>query len=328
MNSKLHFPTLVALLVCLSGAITTTAAADKVKVVALEGIQLFPMEIMETKGIAKKYGIDVDLIRVASPAASYTVMQTGDFHIGFGGWLGIALLREKGFKLSNVYSVSGYAVRVMVKADSPLKSVADLKGKRVGLFGGPGAVTTWLFRVVSVKFFGFDPTKETKIHFGAPPLLIGMLDRGEMDAVLILEPFVTQLLETGNYRSIADPGKIWQEKTGQEAMLVAVTVNEPWAKANAEIVRRFLAAYKEALVYLKTKPEVWREIAKAMRVKTDKGAKLLYESTAGSFITRWDKTFIDQQIAYSAELSKVLGPQSDVPAKIPEGTFDMAYAPK
>lgn len=326
MGRKAMTVTLFVLLLIVCGAAPAVAAADKLKVVALEGIQLFPMEIMETKGIAKKHGIDVDLMRVASPTASYTVMQTGDFHIGFGGWLSIAVLRSKGFKLSNVYSMVGYTVEVMAKADSPLKSLAELKGKRVGLFGGPNAATTWLFRVVAVKLFDFDPTKDAKIHYGAPPLLIGMLDRGELDAVLILDPFITQLLETGKYRSIANPGNLWREKTGQQPMLVAVTVNEPWAKANPDVVKRFVAAYKEALTYLKTRPEVWPEIAKAMRVKTEKGARLLHERTADALITRWDKKFIEEQHAYAAELIKVFGESGDIPRQIPEGTFDMSYA--
>lgn len=110
-------------------------------------------------------------------------------------------------------------------------------------------------------------------------------------------------------------------------MLVAVTVNEPWAKANPDVVKRFLVAYKEALVYLKTRPEVWPEIAKAMRVKTEKGARLLYERTESALITRWDSKFIDEQHAYAEELYKVFGAQSEIPAKIPVGTFDVSYAP-
>ena len=326
MNRKSISLMLVAF-VAISSGITSTVAADKVKVVALEGSQLFPVQIMQTKGIAAKHGIEIDLTRVASPTASYTVMQSGDFHIGFGGWLSIAVLRAKGFKLSNVYSMVSYTNDVMVRADSPVKNMAELKGKRIGLFGGANAATTWLFRVVSVKFFGFDPTKDAKIHFGAPPLLIGMLERGELDAVLILDPFITQLLETGNYRSIANLGRIWREKAGQEPMLVAVTVNEPWAKANPDVTKRFVAAFKEALIYLKTRPEVWPEIAKSMRVKTDKGARLLQERTSDALLTRWDKKFIEDQHAYAAELYKTFGGQSDIPEKIPEGTFDMSYAP-
>ncbi len=327
MDRRSIFLTFFSLAALAAGAAPATAA-DKVKVVALEGSQLFPVQIMQTKGIAAKHGIEIDLMRVASPTASYTVMQSGDFHISFGGWLSIAVLREKGFKLSNVYSMLSYTNDLMVKADSPLKSIADLKGKRIGLFGGANAATTWLFRVLSVKYFGFDPTKEAKIHFGAPPLLVGMLERGELDAVLILDPFITQLLETGKFKSIGHIGKIWREKSGQEPMLVAVTVNEPWAKANPEVTRRFVAAFREALIYLRNRPEVWSEIAAAMKVKTEQGAALMRERTVSALITRWDKKFIDDQHAYAAELYKTFGANNDIPEKIPEGTFDMSYAPR
>lgn len=328
MKRKSVFLTLIAVLALAGGGPTTVAAADKVKVVALQGTQLFPVRIMQNKGIAAKYGIEMDLMVVASPQASYVAMQTGDMHIGFTGWIVIALLREKGFKLTNVYSMIAYTNDVMVKVDSPLKSIADLKGKRVGLFGGANSATTWLYRLVVDKFYGFDSMKDSKIHFGAPPLLIGMVDKGELDAVLVLDPFISQMLETGKYRSIGNIGDIWRQKTNQNPMLVAVTVNEPWAKANPDIVKRFVAGFKEALTYLKNTPEAWGELAKGMGVKTDRGVKIMYERTADAFIIRWDKKLIDEQYAYAAELFKTFGKQADIPERVPDGTFDLSYAPR
>lgn len=327
MNSKSIFPTLLALTLFMSAAASMVEAADKVKVVALQGTQLFPVRIMQTKGIAAKHGIDMDLMVVASPQGSYTAMQTGEIQIGFTGWIVIASLREKGFKLTNVYSMISYTNEVMVKVDSPLKSIADLKGRRVGLFGGPNSATSWLYRMIVEKFYGFDPMKESKIHFGAPPLLMGMIDRGDLDAVLVLDPFISQMLESGNYRSIGNLGDIWREKMNQSPMLVAVTVDETWAKANPDVVKRFVAAFREALIFLKDNPEAWKELAKGMGLKTDRGVKILYERTAKALITRWDKKFIEDQYAYAAELYKTFGKQADVPERVPDGTFDLSYAP-
>jgi NitT/TauT family transport system substrate-binding protein len=299
----------------------------RVKVVALQGTQLFPVRIMQSRGIAAKHGIDMDLMVVASPQASYTAMQTGDIQIGFTGWIVIASLREKGFKLTNVYSMISYTNAVMVKADSPIKGIAELKGKRVGLFGGPNSATTWLYRMIVEKFYGFDAMKDSKVHFGAPPLLMGMIDRGDLDAVLVLDPFISQMLETDKYRSIGNLGEIWRQKANQNPMLVAVTVNETWAKANPDVVKRFVAAFKEALTYLKNTPEAWKELAQGMGLKTDRGVKILYERTADAFIIRWDKKLIDEQYAYAAELYKTFGKQPDFPERVPDGTFDLSYAP-
>ena len=353
MQKKVIVLTLLALLPGLSGDVPRTMASNertspsaspmrvaqqtapkadegkptRVKVVALQGTQLFPVRIMQSRGIAAKHGIDMDLMVVASPQASYTAMQTGDIQIGFTGWIVIASLREKGFKLTNVYSMISYTNAVMVKVDSPIKDIADLKGKRVGLFGGPNSATTWLYRMIVEKFYGFDPMKDSKVHFGAPPLLMGMMDRGDLDAVLVLDPFISQMLETDKYKSVAHLGEIWRAKTGQSPMLVSVTVNETWAKANPDVAKRFVLAFKEALTYLKNTPEVWKELAQGMGLKTDRGVKILYERTADALIIRWDKKLIDEQLQYAAELYKTFGKQPDLPERVPDGTFDLSYAP-
>ncbi len=301
--------------------------AARVKVVVLEGTQLFPMHVMQTRGIADKYRLQIELAKVAGPPAVYTMMQTGDFHVGFGGWLSIALMRAQGHKLTNVYSMSGYTNDVMVTSDSPLKSIADLKGKRVGIFGGPTGATTWFFRLVALKYFGIDPIKDSKVHYGAPPLLIGMLEKGELDAILILDPQIVQLLETGKFRSIGNIGDIWRGKTGQDPMLVAVTVNETWARENPAVAKRFVAAYKESLEYLKTHPEIWTELARTTGVKTDQGAKLVQQRSAGNFISRWDQKFIAEQYAFADDVIKAFGHAAGFPKQIPDGTFDLSYAP-
>ena len=327
MNPK---PAIRAVLALFLGVATIVSAPsalalDKVRVTAIQGTQLFPVRIMQSAGIAAKHGLELDVKGVAAPQALYTIMQTNDFEVAFGGWISIALMRDKGFKFTNVFSMISFTNEIMVKNDSPYQSIADLKGKRVGLFGGPTAATSWLFRILAVKKFGFDPVKDIKIKYGAPPLLVGMLDRGDLDAVLILDPFITRLMETGKYRSVGTVGKLWNEATGQNPMLVAVTVYEPWAKQNPDVVRRFVAAFKEAMIYLQKHPESWGPQAKKMGIKTEKGVKMLYERTAPAFITTFDQKLIDDQLAYAAEIIKAFGPQGDVPSKIPAGTFDLSY---
>ena len=300
------------------------AAPARVKVAVIEGTQIFPMWVMQTKGIAEKHQLQIEQTKAANVQGLYTIVQTGDFNVAFGGWPTNALLRAQGHKISNIYSVSRYTNEMLVPVDSALKTFADLKEKRIGLFGGPNATVTWFFRLITVKFFGFDPMKDAKIHFGAPPLLMGMLERGELDAILTLDPHIVRMLETGKFRSIGNVGDIWRAKTGQDPLLVAVTVNEPWARQNPAVVKRFVVAFRESLEVLRTRPEVWTELAKAVGVKTEHGARLLRERSA--FISRWDQTYIDEQYAYAAEVIRTFGDAAGIPKQIPEGTFDLSYA--
>lgn len=298
-----------------------------VKVIVIDGTQRFPLYVMRTRGIADKYNLKVEETPVSGPQAQYTAMQTGDFQVSTTAWFPVVLMRAQGFKFIIVFPVSSYTDDIVVRADSPLKSMADLKGKRIGISGGPASSGTWIFRTEAVRFFEFDPMKEAKVQFGAPPLLIGLLENNELDAILIQNPQVVRLLETKKFRSLASFGDIWREKTGQDVMLVTIVMNEDWAKANRDIAKRFVAAFKESAEYLKTHPEVWSEIAEQIGIKTETGAKLLRERTAKSLLTKWDKKLLDEQYRYGTEVMKIFGDSEGIPKQIPPDTFDMSFTP-
>lgn len=298
-----------------------------VRVTFIDGTQSFPLLVMQTKGIADKHNLKLEENKVAGPQGLATAMQTGNFQVTFRGWLSTAMMRAQGHKAIVVFPLTSYTDDVVARVDSSFKSIADLKGKRIGISGGPATESVWLFRLEAVRFFGFDPLKEAKAQFGAAPLLMGLLENGELDAILVQNPQVVQLLETGKFRSIASLGDIWREKAGQDPLFVSVAMNETWAKANPDIAKRFVAAYKEAIEYLKTHADVWPEMAKSLGIKTEAGAKLLRERTAGGLLTKWDKKFIDEQYRYAAEVIKVFAEAKEFPKQIPEGTLDMGYAP-
>ncbi len=214
-----HVSALVALLVAAQEGRAASAALKEekakpatVKVTFIEGTQSFPLLVMQTKGIADKYNLKLEENRVAGPQGLATAMQTGNFEVSFRGWLSTALMRSQGHKAIVVYSLTSYTDDVVARVNSPFNSIADLKGRRIGISGGPATESVWLFRLEAVRFFGFDPLKESKVQYGAPPLLMGLLENNELDAILVQNPQVVQLVETGQYRSIASLGGIWREK--------------------------------------------------------------------------------------------------------------------
>jgi NitT/TauT family transport system substrate-binding protein len=318
------------------GAQQTLLAAEKaaevkpakVRWMLQEGIQLIPLEIMQKKGVAKKYQLQIEPVIVTGPQGVYTVMQIGDFDTAVASWIPTALLRGKGHKVTVAYSMHGYTNDILVKINSPIKSFADLKGKNIGIFGGPFAGTTWMLRLEMVKYFGFDPIKECKVHYGAPPIMMAMLEKGELDATLLLDPQAVRMLETGNFRSIGNMSEIWHKNTGRYPLHLVIVMNEIWANKNIEVAKRFIAAYKETLEYLKTHTELWPEWAKSSDIKTEQGVKLFQERTANFFfIVKWDQNFINEQYALSNEIFKVFGEVEGFPKQIPDGTFTTAYGP-
>jgi NitT/TauT family transport system substrate-binding protein len=298
-----------------------------VRPVVIEGAQQFPLTVMDSQGFAAKHGIKVDPIKVASPEAAYTQFQTDDFQLGLGAWTKAAQMRAAGKHLTNAYGVTGYTNDVLVKSDSPIKSIADLKGKKIGLFGGPGSGTSLLFQVEAEKYFGFDPMKDAKVFYGAPPLLLGQLQKGELDAVLLLDPLISNVMTQGGLRSVGNLAGIWREKTGQNPLLVTVTLNEDWAKKNPEAAKGFVAAFAEAQRYIKTHKEVWPKLAASVGITSQDGIELLRKRTADGLSDTWNDDVIQQQLDFAKQVNATLGETPDFPSEVPEGTFTTAYAP-
>jgi hypothetical protein len=71
----------------------------------------------------------------------------------------------------------------MVPANSPIHSLADLKGKKIAVAGGPLDKSWLLLRGLTERRHGFDPAVAGEAVFGAPPLLTQKAEAGEVDEI-------------------------------------------------------------------------------------------------------------------------------------------------
>ena len=103
---------------------------------------------------------------------------------------------------------------------SPIKSIADLKGKKVGSFAGAAGTATVLFRVIASKFHGFDPGKTSDLQFAGPGLLPALLDKGEIDAAVMFDPLAAKLEGSGKYRSIGNLADAYKAGAGDDFLWI------------------------------------------------------------------------------------------------------------
>jgi NitT/TauT family transport system substrate-binding protein len=302
---------LLASLACLGTQLIqakSARAADAPAVVRPDlfpGVQIFPIQVMQKSGIAAKYNLDVKPVMLAGPQAVYQRMQRDDFQMGFGAWPKIVQLRHAGAKVVMVYSMLGYTNEILVKKDSPIKDVTDLKGKRVAVFGGPGAGTTAMFMLEMKSYYHFDPLKEAHIFYGAPGLVAAELERDQVDAALLLEPFSDTLLATGNFRSVGNLGKIWEKHNNASPMLLALVMGEKWAEANPDVAKRFVAAYSESMRYLKTHKEIWTELAAGIHIKNPAAVELLRKNASAALIDKWNDAYVQSQLQFANQLTSL-----------------------
>lgn len=91
---------------------------------------------------------------------------------------------------------------LIVKADSPIKTVADLKGKKIGVTA-PGSSTNVMVNFVLAKA-GLKPSDVSIIGVGAASGAVAAMRSGQIDAISNLDPVITLLQRSGDLRIVTD----------------------------------------------------------------------------------------------------------------------------
>ena len=202
---------------------------------------------MIDQGIDRKYGIAAEYRAYPTLDGLFTAIRGKEVDVGFAGWTAIAQFRSKGFPVTTIFPVGrGVTVDVIVPAASPIKSIAELKGKKVGTFAGAAGTATVLFRVIASKFHGFDPGKTGDLQFAGPGLLPALLDKGEIDAAVMFDPLAAKLEGSGKYRSIGNLADAYKAGTGDDFLWIGYSTNDDFMKAEPEALTNFTRAWLEA----------------------------------------------------------------------------------
>jgi len=135
-------------------------------------------------------------------------------------------------------------------------SLEALKGKKVGVARGTGSETFWLAVVEKLKL---NPADYTIVNVEAPEM-VAALERGNIDAFAVWEPWPTRALR-------AIPGtKILLNNEAVQVVRNFIYMNKAWAEANAEATTRFLRALIEATGFIEANPaQAAQNVARALR---------------------------------------------------------------
>lgn len=245
------------------------AAAGTIRIAVLKtGTVNWELDVMKANGLDAKHGFALDIKEVANNEATRIALQAGDVDVITSDWLLVARERGEGGDLVFV-PFSSSVGSIMVAADSPIKTLADLKGKRVGVAGGPIDKNWLLMQGLAKRDYGIDLAAETSPQFGAPPLLSEKLESGELDAALTFWNFCARL-EAKGFRSILS-GEDAARAMGAKGAISAVgyTFSEKWAAENLDAAKGFVAASRDAKEILRTSDAEWDRIRPMMGAKDD-----------------------------------------------------------
>jgi len=221
-------------------------AADMVRIgVAAPGYPAYAIpDAAKALGFYKEKNLDVEVTQFGGGPQTQEALGAGAIDISSIAPGSAALAMAKGIKekivaLSVPPTPQGWYI--MVRIDSPIKSMTELKGKTVGVTQKGSLTDFWVQRAASKAGI----TVQT-VPLGGAGVMPGLKTK-QVDAAILWPIFTYKGLAAGDFRSVDDLGATFEP-----------SVSEGWAASDEiiqkrpEVLRRWLQANAKAVVYLQT----------------------------------------------------------------------------
>jgi ABC-type nitrate/sulfonate/bicarbonate transport system substrate-binding protein len=203
---------------------------------------------------AKKYGLDVEVIRMQRYPEVQTALATGQVDFGALGFTNIGLMADQNY--SNVKFVAGTSVGgqglILNKGlNGKVRKWKDLNGLKIG--SAPGGAADNIFRTL-VRQHGVN------LHIvnfpGMGPQALEALKRGDADGLVWWEPSEAHAVKAGfaEYSAL----KLEESPTGN--INGALAVNTQFSGKHPQAVVDMLKTLVETTDYLKQNREEWTRL--------------------------------------------------------------------
>jgi NitT/TauT family transport system substrate-binding protein len=247
----------------------TARAATDVRLGILQfGTVQWVADIITRHALDKKNDVALSTVTLANTEAGRVALMAGAADVVVSDWMFVAIQRASGTKLCFAPFSSAIG-GIMVSGASPIRSLADLAGRKVGVAGGPADKSWLIVRAAAKAAHGIDLTQAANVVYGAPPLLNAKLTQGELDAVLTYWNFAARL-EAANFRQVLSVDDCARSLGLPAPMsLVGFVFHEDWAIRNPAAINGFLSAVASADDLLATSEQEWQQIRPLMNAPED-----------------------------------------------------------
>jgi NitT/TauT family transport system substrate-binding protein len=253
---KLGLVRLLVLLTAAAGA-ASASAADSVRVgKAVPFAWTFtPIDIGIETGIFARHGLELKVTGFAGDARLQQGLVSDSIDFGLGSGPGMGFL-AKGVPAKAVAAMAGAPMNMsmVVPYNSPIKTLDDIKGKKVGITT-VGSLTDWLLkRVASEKKWA--PSDVTAVTVGGMDSTKAALKTGQIDAVVIA-------LELGYALEAA---KEWRVVSllapfAPDFHTHVIFARDELIANKPELVERFLRAWFETIAFMRANKQRTVEIS-------------------------------------------------------------------
>ncbi|MDR3451805.1 MAG: ABC transporter substrate-binding protein [Rhodoferax sp.] len=252
--------TLLATALCtaLAAAAPLAQAADAPITIMVGGINkiiYLPAKLTEALGYFKDAGLNVELQSQPAGVDAENQLIAGAVQGVVGFYDHTIDLQSKGKEVQAIAvfcKVPGEVEMVSTKSAPTFKSMADAKGKTLGVTG-LGSSTDFLTRYLADRQ-GVASKDYSLLPVGAGNSFIAAIKQDRIQAGMTTEPTVSQMLKTGDAQVLVD----LRTEEGTKAALgglypaASLYVQNTWAEAHKEQASKLAQAFARTMAYIHT----------------------------------------------------------------------------
>jgi NitT/TauT family transport system substrate-binding protein len=241
-----HACAAAAIALLLAVAAPASANALRVGKASATSDAIIPVNVGDTLGIFKKHGLDLQIIDFGGGGKMAQAIAAGALDIGDGAGTEMAFV-AKGAPMIAVCESTAPApfLGIGVPWDSPIKSLADLKGKVIGV-SSPGSFSDWsAYELARKEGWGESGVSTVGIGGGTAPVEAALRTH-QVDAVIGNTSQFLAFEETKNGRLVA-PVSSYEGNVASGALYAsnALVASKP------DAIRAFIAAWIETVDYMR-----------------------------------------------------------------------------
>lgn len=323
--ARLWVSVCVMVVMATAGTTVHAARADQptlFRVGVLEsGTLHWELATMQRLGLAKKHGIRVKTFPLASNDALRIALQGGEVDLIMEDWIWVAVLRARG-KDYQFVPHSRAVGAIMVNPAAGIKTIADLKGKKIGVAGGALDKSWLIARAYARQKYGLDLSSTTTPQFAAPPLISRLLLDQRLPAGINFWHFNVRLAAQGLEQLLGVQDMLQGLGVEPAPPMLGWAFLRPWAEANRAELLQFLAAARQARQILATTEDAWLPIKGLVKPESDAVFASIRAHYAEGLVEHFDKSEMDAaRLLFEILARESNGQLTGGAQTLPPGTF-------
>lgn len=301
----LRAPFLIAAV--LLGGVGSANANDLVHVGKAQGAAwtFIPVDVGVAEGFFAKQGLDIEISNLGGDAKVQQALTAGSIEFGLGSGPGMAFT----VKGSPAVAVAAFAgaprnIAAIVLADSPIKTIADLRGKVVAV-STVGSLTDWLAKQMAIQE-GWGQDGVRAVPLGSIEASVAALKARQVDAIILSTEIGFGLEEHKEGRIITT-----MERYAPHFITHVVFAQKTAVAGNPGLVERFLKGFFAAIAFMKSHREETSAIAARVMHQSPAVARKDYDSEIDMFSD--DGRFDPQAVAVLKQSFVDMGTLKGIP---------------